>query len=113
LRAYSRAAAIEYQLKVSGAVSAAILSAFAGAMFSAIKRIPTPVLWCGAILMLLALAHPASRKKIVEVGSRLLEGGVLAIDAGMKAIEPMLQEHAAAQQSAQAHLIRARTQLSC
>lgn len=65
LRAYSRQAAVEYQLKVSGAISVMILAGmFEGgvALAQKIPSLPKPVPWGGAALVGLLL-HPTSRKK--------------------------------------------------
>lgn len=104
LRGYSRAAAIEYQLKFSGALSGSLLAAFTQSMASAVRRIPTPVLIGMAILGALALAQPNSRKRIFEIGTDLLAGAAIAGGALIEAINPMLEAHAAAQREAQLQL---------
>lgn len=111
LRGYSRAAAVEYQLKASGALSVALAAGLAEGVFATIKRLPTPVLWGGAILSLLLLLHPKSRKKILEVGEVLIEGGARVIPEIAKALDPLLTAHAHARDDAQRFLADAQKQL--
>lgn len=111
LRGYSRAAAVEYQLKASGAFSAALAATLAEGLFSTIKRLPAPVLWGGAILSILLLVHPKSRAKILEIGEALVEGGARAIPEISKALDPVLTAHAKARDDAQRLLSAAENQL--
>lgn len=115
LRAYSRQTAVEYQLKVSGAMSAMILAGmFEGgvALAKQIPSLPKPVLWGGAALIGLLLLHPTSRKKILEIGADLFTGGALALGAAYEAVAPMLAEHYAAQTAARLKLNEAQAVLS-
>lgn len=114
LRAYSRQAAVEYQLKVSGAMSAMILAGmFEGgvALAKQIPALPKPVLWGGAALIGLLLLHPTARKKILEIGGDLIAGGALALGAAYEAVAPMLDEHYAAQSAARLNLNQAQAVL--
>ena len=114
LRAYSRHAAVEYQFKVTGAGSAIMLAVMAESGIALLKRIPTlpkPVLWGGVALIGLLLAHPTSRKRILEIGAGLFQGGAQALEATFGALEPLLEEHRAAQQAARLNLTKAQSAL--
>lgn len=114
LRAYSRQTAVEYQLKVNGAMSAILLAGmFEGgvALAQRIPSLPKPMLWGGAALIGLLLLHPTSRKKILEIGAGLFTGGALALGAAYEAVAPMLAEHYAAQTSARLNLTKAQAAL--
>jgi predicted nucleic acid-binding protein len=116
LRAYSRQTAVEFHLKVSGVMSAMILAGMIEGGVALAKRIPSlpkPVLWGGAALFGLLLLHPASRKRILEVGADLISGGALALEAIYRVVEPMLAEHYVAQETARLSLIKARLELAC
>lgn len=112
LRAYSRAAAIEYQLKVSGAVSAMLAAAIGEALLSTITRLPPILLWGALIAAVAALAHPVSRRKILDVAAAVLEGSALAGGAFLKAIDPLIQAHLDAQRRAELNLGEAQLKLA-
>lgn len=114
LRAYSRNAAIEYHFKISGAGSAMMLAGFAQAALALMRNFrnaPKPLIWGAMLLLALAIAHPASRKKIREIASRVLQGGTFFLEAAYAVIGPMIEQHAQAQNKAALHLAQAQAAL--
>lgn len=114
LRTYSRNAAVEYHIKVTGIGSAMILSILATSLLkgaksaaSGLSKIPKPFLYIGIGLVILAILHPASRKKITELLDRVLEGSKEALSMGWQMIEPIMNEHNAAQTTARSELKKA------
>lgn len=99
LRAYSRNAAVEFHFKMSGAGSLFMLCAMAEAGIALATRLPKPALMIGAAALAVALIHPTSRRKILEIGAGVFAGGAALFEAG---IVPMLEAHMAAEEAAQA-----------
>lgn len=111
LRGYSRAAAIEFQMKASGALSIAIAASLIGGAISAVKRLPPALLCGGALISLLLLAHPTSRKKIIQIAEAVIEGGSHAIPAVVAALGPLFDAHANARDTAHQRMLEAKKEL--
>lgn len=107
LRCYSRQRAVEYQIKVAGigAVFAAGLAAKlaldgARAAGRAIANLPKPVLAIGAVGLVAAFVHPASRKWIFERLEKAADVAGTAAGGIYELLQPMVEEHYSAKQSA-------------
>jgi hypothetical protein len=57
------------------------------------------------------MAHPASRRRIIEAGEALAKGTGLALGSLLEVIKPMLEEHWAAQEAAKRNLVNAKALL--
>jgi predicted nucleic acid-binding protein len=118
LKSYSRHAAVEYQLKVAGIGSVMLLTAVAAAVVNGTKsmsghvgKLPKSVLWLLAVLVVCALLHPTSRKRIFEIVENIWAGAAGAVMGGIEMIGPIVTEHYTAKQNAQLELDRAKTML--
>lgn len=109
---------MEYHLKVVGVGSAMAFVGLATLVIRGAKgvsaqigKIPKPVLWIGVALLVIALLHPVSRKKIVEILDQLLLGSVAMLEAGFAGLYPLLEAHNQAQATAIAGLTQAKSVL--
>jgi predicted nucleic acid-binding protein len=119
LRSYSRQRAVEYQIKVAGigAVFAAGLAAKltvdgARAATRVIASIPKPVLAIGAVGLIAALVHPPSRKWIFERLEKAADLAGAAAGGIYELLQPVLEEHSTAKQSADDFLVAVTALLS-
>lgn len=109
LRAYSRHAAVEFHFKISGAGAIFMLGAMAEAGIALVTNLPKPLLLIAAAAFALAMAHPISRRKILEIGAGVFAGGAALFKT---AILPMLEAHMAAEAAALASREKARATLA-
>lgn len=109
LRAYSRNAAVEFHFKMSGVGSLLMFCAMAEAGIALVTSIPKPLLLLGAAAFGIAMLHPTSRKKILEMSADIFAGGAALFD---HAIFPLLDAHGVAGRAARASLVQAQATLA-
>lgn len=107
LRAYSRQRAIEFQIKVAGlgAVFAAGLAAKvalegARAVTNVISNLPKPVLAVAAVVALIAVLHPDSRRWMLDKLDRAAVIGGHVAEGFYDVVMPVVHEHYAAKLAA-------------
>lgn len=112
LRSCSRQRAVEYQIKVAGigaafAVGLAAKLAIDGARAAtrAIANLPKPVLAIGAVGIIAALVHPPARKWIFEQLEKAAGFAGAAAGGIYECLQPVLEEHSSAKQSADQFLV--------
>lgn len=112
LRSYSRQRAVEYHIKVAGigAVFAAGLATKlavdgARAATRGIANLPKPVLAIGAVGLIAALVHPPSRKWLFARLEKAADLAGAAADGIYELLQPVLEEHSTAKQSADDFLV--------
>src|SRR5262249_22949335 len=94
---------------MSGAGALFMLCAMAEAGMALVTSLPKPVLVIGAAAFALALAHPTSRRKILELGAGGFAGGGAVVG---NAVLPMLKAHVRAGEAAQASREQAQATLA-
>ena len=114
LKAYSRKTAVEYHIKTVGIGSAVLLTIASECLLQGAKsaagtiaRIPKPIIFLGAALIVIAILHPTSRRKIGEVVERMLSGSSEALFLGWQLLEPIVSEHNSSKNDALTELNKA------
>lgn len=118
LKSYSRKTAVEYRIKTLGVGSVFIGMMAVTGLFEcsklavkSIRKIPKPILLLIAALIVIAVIHPTSRKRIKVALNGLLNGAKGIAGFGLETLLPIIDEHYAAQKSAQTDLEKAKGML--
>lgn len=115
LRSYARNVVVEYHYKVMGVGSMMIAGSIvetAVGLLRNVRNLPRWMIWGALLLVVLALANPTSRKKVIEIASQVFQGTTVLAEVAFGVIIPMVEQHTSAQEKARLSLEKAQATLT-